>query len=225
MSEFKEVSRKPPIAAKFEGGAASATPIIDWVLAQGGTAFWSEEIEGVDGNDKDPGRPTVPERIRILWDESASPGGKAIYIYTDCWVVYEDGDYSFYTNEEYKTIFEDPGTLREFVDRHMGDAAPHTYFSRELAVEAHQFPKPNKNEAAKDYEERVKQFAIFVDVEGAEVYEINVSPIGKAGIGVKHNGANRLLRPGDWAVSNMSHDLGFYNDASFRQYFKNPEEK
>lgn len=45
MSSVKTYRKKPIVveAMKWDGGAANATPIIDWVLSAGGTASWHED--------------------------------------------------------------------------------------------------------------------------------------------------------------------------------------
>lgn len=48
MTEPKKYRKKPVVieAMRFTGGAESATPIIEWVLAGGGTASWSDDPTG-----------------------------------------------------------------------------------------------------------------------------------------------------------------------------------
>jgi len=44
------IATKRPVDVEFrrwEGGAAAATPIIDWILTHGGTARWHEEDQAL----------------------------------------------------------------------------------------------------------------------------------------------------------------------------------
>lgn len=70
--------RKKPVvieARLFQGGAESATPIVDWILAGGGTARWREATPPY--NDGTLGHPGWPEYLAIDTLEGtmdASPG-------------------------------------------------------------------------------------------------------------------------------------------------------
>lgn len=70
--------RKKPVeveARQFTGGAESATPIIDWILDNGGTATWQEAAEPADNGET--GHSGWPEALRIKTLEGvmeASPG-------------------------------------------------------------------------------------------------------------------------------------------------------
>jgi hypothetical protein len=61
--------RKKPVvveAAPWIGGALAATPIIDWVLAGGGTARYHEATPAIKGQDGETVVfPACPERILI----------------------------------------------------------------------------------------------------------------------------------------------------------------
>ena len=50
MTEPRRFRKKPVeiVAVPFEGGAAAAAPIIDWVLAHGGTARYHGRVLGMD---------------------------------------------------------------------------------------------------------------------------------------------------------------------------------
>lgn len=65
MNEPKKFTKKPVEidAWQFEGGASSATPIIDWVLAGNGNATWSETYDDWDPVAKEYFE--VPEAITI----------------------------------------------------------------------------------------------------------------------------------------------------------------
>lgn len=52
-------------AMHFKGGAANATPIIEWVLANGGTASWHEAHEGYGPDEDGKGYDARPEAIEI----------------------------------------------------------------------------------------------------------------------------------------------------------------
>lgn len=57
------------------GGAAAATPVIDWVLENGGTATWMEEHK--IGRRGTPGHEVIPEALTIRTlegDMRAAPG-------------------------------------------------------------------------------------------------------------------------------------------------------
>lgn len=61
-------ARKKPVEIEFmawPGGAANATPVIDWILSHGGTATW-DEPHARPYNGAAPMSPTVvPEHIAI----------------------------------------------------------------------------------------------------------------------------------------------------------------
>jgi len=72
--------RKLPVeveARQFEGGAANAAPLIDWMLASGCTATWSEAYEAWESEDGAMSHPARPEGITIrtiAGDMSVPPG-------------------------------------------------------------------------------------------------------------------------------------------------------
>lgn len=76
--------RKLPVeveARQFEGGAANATPLIDWMLASGCTATWSEAYEAWESEDGSMSHPARPEGITIRTMEGdmlARPGDYVI---------------------------------------------------------------------------------------------------------------------------------------------------
>lgn len=77
MNPEVRTARKKRVEIKFmvwPGGAAAATPVIDWVLSNGGTATWSEAFIADEGyNTEHP----IPERLSIRTLEgyvNASPG-------------------------------------------------------------------------------------------------------------------------------------------------------
>lgn len=60
--------RKRPVvieAIRFTGGAENATPIIDWILAGGGTARWHEPLDEWTSEDGTLGHPASPEHLAI----------------------------------------------------------------------------------------------------------------------------------------------------------------
>lgn len=68
MSDVKKFRKKPVVidAMQFKGGAAAATPIINWVLENGGTARWMEEYEVPEVDTEYSGDSLIiPERITI----------------------------------------------------------------------------------------------------------------------------------------------------------------
>lgn len=72
--------RKKPVvieARQFTGGAASASPLIDWILANGGTARWNEACDEWESEDGTQGHPASPEHLAIRTLEGtmfADPG-------------------------------------------------------------------------------------------------------------------------------------------------------
>lgn len=70
-------ARKKPVEIEYmvwPGGASAATPVIDWILAGGGTASWDEEHVANPGTKYEE---LVPEALTIHTlegDMLASPG-------------------------------------------------------------------------------------------------------------------------------------------------------
>lgn len=70
-------ARKRPVEIEFmvwPGGAAAATPVIDWILSSGGTATWNEEHVANPGTKYEE---TIPEALTIRTlegDMRALPG-------------------------------------------------------------------------------------------------------------------------------------------------------
>jgi hypothetical protein len=66
-------------AMHWKGGAADATPIIDWVLANGGTASW-HEAHGEHQFEDGKGYPARPEAIEITTLEGVMSASVGDYI-------------------------------------------------------------------------------------------------------------------------------------------------
>lgn len=191
------VGRKAPIAAKFEGGAENATPIINWILSNNGVARWSDS-----------------DSITIDWDE-----GKWVRLVPGDWVVYDEGNYWTYSEEAFHILYDDKEPFKDFAERHLGEDAQHTFVARELTVKAMRMPSPKENEAAKDLEERVRAIAQFIDAEGGVVFEFNVDELG-----ISYEGKNIRLEPGEWVVSDFKNELHFLSHQDFRLFYKSVEE-
>lgn len=107
MTEPLNYQSKPvPIQAMFySGGAASATPIIDWVLSEDGTARWHEErwfdtIVRSDGIALNSSRQVpVPEHITI--DSEVST-----FIRPQQWVCLSEGVFFVCDITEFAEIYE-----------------------------------------------------------------------------------------------------------------------
>jgi hypothetical protein len=68
MNTSVRIARKKPIDIRFmvwPGGAANATPVIDWILAEGGTARYHEETVRPYNGAAPMGPVTTPEHIAI----------------------------------------------------------------------------------------------------------------------------------------------------------------
>lgn len=60
--------RKRPVevaAQRWDGTAEAATPIIDWILREGGTARYREATEAWESADGQQGRPAEPAALLI----------------------------------------------------------------------------------------------------------------------------------------------------------------
>jgi hypothetical protein len=53
-------------AVQWPGGAETASPIIDWILANGGIATWNEEYPAWESDDGTLGHGAAPEQILVL---------------------------------------------------------------------------------------------------------------------------------------------------------------
>lgn len=71
MSEVAKFQSKVVVieAVQFTGGAENATPIIDWVLENDGTASWSEGHEAWTSEDGMQGYGAMPEHMTITTTE------------------------------------------------------------------------------------------------------------------------------------------------------------
>lgn len=69
--------RKKPVeieAHVWSGGAAAATPIIDWILSNGGTATYREETPEIRAGNGEVAQSAAPEQIRVRTLEGTMTG-------------------------------------------------------------------------------------------------------------------------------------------------------
>jgi hypothetical protein len=204
------VARKAPIAVKFEGGEENASPIVSWIRSNGHESRWMEASLG---------RGEAEEKISVEWDKTSVFASKYMELRPGYWLVWEAGNYTIMSEEHFHILYDDKEPFKDFVERHLGEDAQHTYVSRELTVKALQMPTQKENEASKDLEERVRAVAQFIDANGGQVYDFALNYISAT-----LEGSDQQLEPGEWVVLDFTNTLDFMSHERFRLFYKSAEE-
>lgn len=96
MTTPQRYRKKKPVeieAMQFVGGAAAATPIINWMLAHDCAATWSEQYDAWESEDGTMGHPAAPEGITIQTREGDMLAGVGDWIIRE---PFPTGDRKFY---------------------------------------------------------------------------------------------------------------------------------
>lgn len=185
------VKRRPPEVAKLEDSDESREAVKDWILSHGDSVIWSGP------------------RMKIVFGEGSRT---ELEIPVDFYIVYEDGYYLYCSDYDFDRKYVDHETV---ATEHRSAEESNIFYPRDVQIKAKQYPRPLPSEAAKDYEERVRGFARYLDEE-----KIDISDFGITSITYIYAGVNFTVYPGDWVIRNSRQEVVSLEDKDFRAFYQ-----